>query len=97
MKVRIWEGRRWHCLDLDLLGSTSILFFLFNEVGELLEIEEAMLDALIVLLLIDEVIGLDLVLLHSLLLVLTHQLGEGAIELAHILREELSIPKDLKK
>ena len=56
-----------------------------------------MLDALIVLLLIDEVIGLDLVLLHSLLLVLTHQLGEGAIELAHILREELSIPKDLKK
>jgi hypothetical protein len=58
----------------DLLGRSQFLFLvlLFDEVGELLEVEEAMLNALFVLLFINEVVSLYLVVTHPLLLVLTH-------------------------
>jgi hypothetical protein len=55
------------------------------------------LVAPLVLPLIDEVVCVDLVILHSLLLVLAHELSKGAVELSHILREELSIAKNLQQ
>lgn len=66
-----------------------------DEVVELLEVEEPVLVARFILLLDDEVVGVDLVLAQALSLVLTHELGKRAVELLDILGEKFSISKHL--
>ena len=64
-----------------------IIIAVFDEVVEFLKVEECVSNSMRILLLIDEVMRLNLPLLHLLLVILTHQLGEGAIKLAHIIRK----------
>jgi hypothetical protein len=72
----------------------SVLFFL-DESVELLEVKEAVADALLILLLDDEIMSLEPLVLHLLFLVLAHQLSECAVELADILGEQLAVPEYL--
>jgi hypothetical protein len=72
----------------------SVLFFL-DESVELLEVKEAVADALLILLLDDEIMSLEPLVLHLLFLVLAHQLSECAVELADILGEQLAITEYL--
>lgn len=72
-----------------------MLFLMVDEVLELLVVEVLMLHALIVLLLIDEVLRLYVVRFHTLSLIFTHQLSEGAVEFSNIVRKKLSVPIDL--
>jgi len=74
-----------------------ILFTLFNEVRELLEVEEPVADTLCILLLVDEVVRLDLLVLHLLFLVLAHHLREGAIKFSDIIWEQLTVTKYLQQ
>jgi hypothetical protein len=70
---------------------------LFDKVGELFEVEESVADSLSILLLIDEIMSLNLLVSHLLLLVLTHHLSKGAIELPHVIRKQLSVAENLEK
>jgi hypothetical protein len=49
------------------------------------------------MLLINEVVSLKLPLLHLLLVILTHELSESAIELAYIIRKQLTIAEYLQQ
>jgi len=89
-------------LRLILGGIPRLLNFFFfltflNEVVELLEIEKGVPVAMSILLLVDEIVSLNLPLLHLLLMVLTHELSESAIELTDIIGKQLSIAEDLKQ
>ena len=50
-----------------------------------------------IMLLINEVVSLKLPLLHLLLVILTHELSESAIELAYIIRKQLTIAEYLQQ
>jgi hypothetical protein len=82
-----------------LLGILSLLIIVavLNEAVELLEIEESVADPLRIVLLVDEVVRLNLPLLHLLLVILAHQLSQRAIELANVVREQLPVAKYLQK
>jgi hypothetical protein len=89
-------------LRLILDGIPRLLNFFFfltflNEIVELLEIEKCVPVSLSILLLVDEIVSLNLPLLHLLLMVLTHELSESAIELTDIIGKQLSIAEDLKQ
>ena len=50
-----------------------------------------------IMFLINEVVSLKLPLLHLLLVVLTHELCQSAIEFTDIIRKQLTVPKYLKQ
>jgi hypothetical protein len=50
-----------------------------------------------IMLLINEVVSLKLPLLHLLLVILTHELSESAIELAYIIRKQLAVAEYLQQ
>jgi len=89
--IRLVREGRWWGIEHLLVR----IILTLDEVVELLEVEEAMLDTLSILLLDDEVLGVNLVLTKALPLVLTHELGEGAVELLHILWEQLTVAEHL--
>lgn len=70
-------------------------FLVLDEIGELLEVKEMMSHSFLILLLNDEILGVHLSFSQFLFLILTHQLGQSAVELAHIMGKELSVAKDL--
>jgi hypothetical protein len=74
---------------------TLISLIFLNKVIKLLEIEESVTDALLVLLLIDEVMSLHPLVFELLFLILTHKLGQGAVEFANILWKELTVTENL--
>jgi hypothetical protein len=75
--------------------SLTALFLLLDEVVELLEIKESVTYTLLILVLIDKVMCVHSLVLQLLLLVLTHQLSQSAVELADILREQLAVTENL--
>ena len=97
LRVRIMSvdfGRG--CLARSLCLFMVIISFL-DEVVELIKVEEGVCNSMGVMLLVDEVVGVKLSLLHLLLVVLTHQLSKSTVEFTDIVWEQLSIPKDLQK
>lgn len=74
-----------------------VVITFFNEVVKLVEVEKGMPNSMSIVLLINEVVSLNLPFLHLLLMILTHELSECAIELADIIRKQLSIPEYLEQ
>jgi hypothetical protein len=56
-----------------------------------------MSNSMSIMLLINEVVSLKLPLLHLLLVILTHELSESAIELAYIIRKQLAVAEYLQQ
>lgn len=74
-----------------------VVITFFNEVVKLVEVKKGMPHSMSIMLLINEVVSLNLPFLHLLLMILTHELSECAIELADIIGKQLTIPEYLEQ